>query len=171
MSRAIDFAKLAEPFASTDVEWRLQRAGKTKADKIYGMALAYITNRAIMERLDAVCGPANWKNEYATGPGGGILCGLSIRVDGEWITKWDGAENTDIEAVKGGLSGAMKRAAVQWGIGRYLYDLPEGWVIIADESDKGAHRGKTKDGEYFRWYPPQLPSWALPKGEAVARHA
>lgn len=160
----IDFAKLREPFPSTDVEWRLQQCGE-KNGRFWGMALAYLTNRAIMERLDSVVGPANWRNEYATGPGGGVICGLSIRIDGQWVTKWDGAENTDMEAVKGGLSGAMKRAAVQWGIGRYLYDLPEGFVTVADDADRKAHRGKTKDGKTFKWHPPELPKWALPSGE------
>ena len=42
------------------------------------MCLAYVTNRAIMERLDAVCEPQNWKNEFKPAPEGGILCGISI---------------------------------------------------------------------------------------------
>ena len=95
------------------------------------------------------------------------MCGISIRVPREngateWVTKWDGAENTDIEAVKGGLSGAMKRAAVQWNIGRYLYNLEEGWVEV---SDKGQFQGKTKSGKFFRWNPPELPEWALPHSD------
>lgn len=69
------------------------------------------------------------------------------------------AENTDIEGVKGGLSGAMKRAAVQWGIGRYLYALEEGFAQV---SERGKLRGKTKQGTDFKWDPPQLPAWALP---------
>ena len=160
----MDLRKLKDCFEPNDIEWRLQQCGKTKEGKIWGMALAYVTNRAIMNRLDEVCGPENWKNEYIPAPDGGILCGISIKVGDEWVTKWDGAENTDIEAVKGGLSGAMKRAAVQWGIGRYLYDLEEGWI---NESENGAHRGKTKDGTTFKWDAPKLPAWALPKGSDV----
>jgi len=126
--------------------------------------LAYVTNRAIMDRLDEVAGPGNWKNEFREGPGGGVLCGISIRLAGEWITKWDGAENTDIEGVKGGLSGAMKRAAVQWGIGRYLYNLDEGWANI---HDGGQFSARSKDGKWFKWDPPMLPDWALPRGYAA----
>lgn len=122
----MNLAKLREPFAADEIEWRIGQAGKSNG-KPWARVLAYVTNRAIMDRLDDVCGPENWQNEYRAGPEGGIVCGISIRVHrGEWVTKWDGAENTEIEGVKGGLSGAMKRAAVQWGIGRYLYDLPEG---------------------------------------------
>jgi hypothetical protein len=151
---------LLDPLPAGDIEWRIQQSGK-KGDKIWAKVLAYVTNRAIMARLDTVCGAENWKNEYVAGPDGGILCGLSIYIEGRgWVTKWDGAENTDVEAVKGGLSGAMKRAAVQWGIGRYLYDLDEGWANV---HDRGRFSAKLKENnEWFKWDAPELPPWALP---------
>lgn len=56
-----------------------------------------------MKRLDEVCGKAGWRNEYRDIPNnGGVECGISIKVEGEWITKWDAAENTQVEAVKDG---------------------------------------------------------------------
>jgi hypothetical protein len=113
-----------------------------------------LDNRAIMERLDEVCGPANWRNEYAKGPEGGVLCCIYIKIDGEWIGKWDGADNTDVEATKGGLSDAMKRAAVQWGIGRFLYDLGENWAQIVDQGTKGAIYAKSEKAGAFYWLPP-----------------
>ena len=159
----MDLMQLRAPFDPSHIEWRIGRAGE-KNGKPWASVLAYLTSRAVMDRLDEVCGPENWKNEYDTGPGGGVICGLSIKVDGEWVTKWDGAENTDLEGVKGGLSGAMKRAAVQWGIGRYLYDLPDGWANIHD----GGKRYQPKDNsgknrwQAFKWDPPALPAWAIP---------
>lgn len=160
----MDLTELREPFPATDIEWRIGRAGKNNRG-IWAMCLAYVTNRAIMQRLDDVCGPGNWRNEYTAAPCGGILCGISIKVDGEWVTKWDGAENTDIEAVKGGLSGAMKRAAVQWGIGRYLYGLDEGFADISADKGPGMNFARLKKedgGDVFYWKPPALPAWALP---------
>lgn len=154
-----DFQKLAAPFAAEDIEWRVQQAGKSRNGSVWARVLAYVTNRAIQERLDAVVGPANWMNDYRPGPGGGIICGIGIKIGDEWVWKWDGAENTDVEAVKGGLSASMKRAAVQWGIGRYLYKLGESWANI---HENGAFRAKTKDGETFKWDAPELPEWALP---------
>ena len=142
------FTKLAAPFNPSDLEWR---AGATNQDKTKALALAYITSRAVMDRLDEVVCPENWRDEYQPGPDGGLICGLSLRVNGEWITKWDGAENTQFEEVKGGLSGAFKRAAVKWGIGRYLYNLPSVWVACEQ-------RGKTITLKET----PDLPSWALP---------
>lgn len=161
-----DLARLAEPFPARDVEWRIGQCGTTRDGRAWAKVLAYVTNRAIQDRLDAVCGPGGWRNEFREWQGGAVLCGLSVRVGAEWVTKWDGAENTDIEAVKGGLSGAMKRAAVQWGVGRYLYDLDEGWAIILDKRERDAHFAKTKEGKEFWWKPPLLPSWALPEDHA-----
>lgn len=155
----IDFKALAARFPEKEIEWRIQSSGKNNNGKVWALCLAYITNRAIMDRLDEIVGPASWKNQFAPGPLGGIICGISIKIDGEWVEKWDGADETDIEKVKGGLSASMKRAGVQWGIGRYLYDLEATWAQI---SDQGKFSAKTKDGTWFKWDPPRLPSWALP---------
>lgn len=152
---------LAEPFSPHDIEWRISRCG-AKNGNPYAFVLAYVTNRAIMDRLDQVVGVLCWKNEYAAGPNGGVLCGLSIKNKGEWLTKWDGAENTQIESVKGGLSDSMKRAAVQWGIGRYLYHLPKQMYANIVPQGQGEYWQKGKRGEYdsFSWNPPELPAWA-----------
>lgn len=142
--------KLQEPFPPEDIEWRV---GSTNIDKTKGIALAYVTNRAIMNRLDSIFGPFGWKNEFREWKGSSQLCGISVKVDGEWITKWDGADDSQTEAVKGGLSDAMKRAGYQWGIGRYLYNLENQWVPIEPL------------GRSFRLkQEPKLPSWALPDG-------
>ena len=130
-SRQIQQA-LAQPFAPEDLEWRLQQAYE---DKMRGMAVPYVTNRAIQNRLDEVCGPENWYNDFkpwhSNGKKESQLCGIAIHFEGRgWITKWDGAEDSDIEPVKGGLSDSMKRAAYQWGIGRVLYKMNPIWVGI-----------------------------------------
>ena len=162
----VDFEALKVPFSPSDIEWRVSRGG-VKNGKPWAIVLAYVTNRAIQDRLDSVAGPANWKNEYTSAPDGGILCGLSIKIDGEWVTKWDGAENTQVEAVKGGLSGAMKRAAVQWGIGRYLYNLTETFVdITPDGALNGVVKDSNKQNVYIKYNPPKLHGFALPPNTA-----
>ena len=149
--KASDLSRLADPFPPSDIEWK---PGATTRDKSKGLAMAYLTSRAVQQRFDDVCGPGDWRNEFTPGPDGGVLCGISVRVDredgtSEWVTKWDGADNSQVEAVKGGLSGATKRAAVQWGVGRYLYDLPATWVRL-DE------RGRFAE-------PPRIPREFLPQ--------
>ena len=125
--------ELTQPFAPADLEWRLQVTNK---EQMRGMAVPYVTSRAIQDRLDNVVGSENWCNKFMVWQESGNkraqLCGLSIYLEErkEWVTKWDGAEDTDIEPVKGGLSDAMKRAAVQWGIGRILYWLSPVWVNV-----------------------------------------
>lgn len=151
------FEALAAPFPYEDIEWR---AGATNKDKTKALALAYITSRAVMSRLDDVCGPENWKDMYSPGPDGGVMCLLSIRVGDEWITKCDGAENSNIEAVKGGLSDAFKRAAVKWGIGRYLYGLDGVWVTCEQRGNTTVLTGKAG-----------LPVWALPAPKPAQKPA
>ena len=153
----IDFTKLSEKFPGTHIHWRVARES-SKGDKV--QVLAYLENRDVMKRLDDVCGPENWKNEYTTSPNGGILCGISIKCGDEWVTKWDGAENTNVEAVKGGLADSMKRAAVQWGSGRYLYYLPMTYVPLAD---RGQNFHKSKSGQIKYWDTPFLPAEFLPQ--------
>lgn len=158
---------LKKPFIPEDIEWRVQRSG-IKNGKGWAMVLAYVTNRAIMDRLDEVCGPAHWRNEFSEAPGGegGILCGLSIEVSpNNWVVKYDGAERTQVEAVKGGFSDSMKRAAVQWGIGRYLYNLETKFVQITESGQRRIAITDKQTGEKINgyWSDPVLPEWALPK--------
>ena len=131
-------AELAMPFAPEDLEWRLQI---TMEEKLRGMAMPYVTNRAIQNRLDDVVGPENWYNDFkpwhSIGKKESQICGISIYFEGRgFVTKWDGAEDSDIEPVKGGLSDSMKRAAYQWGIGRILYNMDTVWVEI-EKRNKG----------------------------------
>lgn len=120
------FEELAKPFPPELVSWRV---GSTKADKTAGLALAYIDARDVMERLDAVCGPPNWQCKYSHA-NGKTVCDIGIKCDGEWVWKADGAGDSDVEAEKGALSDAFKRAAVRWGIGRYLYAIKSSWVEL-----------------------------------------
>jgi len=161
--------ELAKPFPYADVEFRLQSAGIKKGDgKPWGMVLCYITARAVQERLDDVFGltgwsskmiPVNFPNEQ------GFLCEIDATINGETISRSDGAPFTAIESFKGGISDAFKRTAVQLGIGRYLYNLKDMWALF---HDKGIYSAKIKmdDGKYkyFKWYPPKLPAFAIPVG-------
>lgn len=168
--------QLRAPFALQDIEWRVQQAGE-KNGKVWAKVIPYLNVRAVQDRLDDVCGPELWRNAFHAGPAGGVLCGLSIfceiaDADGaqraDWITKWDGAENTDVEKVKGGLSSATKRAGTQWGIGRYMRDLG---AAFAKVHEGGRFSAKLKEGKWYKWDPPDLPEWAQPKAPAAAGDA
>lgn len=116
----MNYEALAAPFPPEAIHWRAQNL----IDGPKALALAYINARDVMRRLDAVVGPENWQDAYVETARGRIVCTLSIRIGNEWIGKSDGAGDTDVEGEKGGMSDAFKRAAVKWGIGRYLYETP-----------------------------------------------
>lgn len=141
--------RLAAPFPPDRVSWRV---GPTTKDGAKGQALAYIDARDVMERLDSIFG-LQWQTDHIPMPNGTTCCriGLPVGPDGEMRWRSDGAGATgDVEnereremALKGGYSDSLKRAAVQWGIGRYLYDLDLPWVEL-DE------RKRIKQSEYAR---------------------
>src|SRR4051812_47476423 len=96
-------ARLKAPFDPARVSWRV---GSTTGDKAKGMALAYIDARDVMERLDEVCGIEGWQCSYPHA-NGKTVCSISILTDDDrWVSKADGAGDTDFEAEKGALSDA-----------------------------------------------------------------
>lgn len=137
------FLELFKPFEGSEIGWRV---GASNQAKTSSLALAYVDSRAVMRRLDIVLGPMNWTDSYLFGDKA-VVCTLSLKIGNEWVSKEDGSDQTDVEAAKGGISTAFKRAAVKFGVGRYLYDLPPIWVaseqkgktvIITDEGKKQA---------------------------------
>jgi hypothetical protein len=120
---------LAAPFEPGEVKFR---AGATNQAKTKALALPYIDARVVQDRLDDVLGAHNWQASFRDGKGGSVVCSLCLRVGGEWIAKEDtGGESEQPDGgdrVKAAFSDALKRAAVQWGVGRYLYRLPQTWV-------------------------------------------
>jgi hypothetical protein len=118
---------LAAEFPRGQISWRAQSVSNKNPDQPKALALAYIDARDVMNRLDDVVGVGGWQDRYEVF-GSKTICHLSLLIDGQWVTKADGAGDSDIEAEKGALSDAFKRAAVKWGIGRYLYDIASPWV-------------------------------------------
>lgn len=153
---------LREPLSESLISWRV---GYMDEGKTMGQALPYIDNRIVQNRLDDVVGPSNWKNRYhevVVGPKlVAVRCVIAICIDGQWIEKEDAAHLDDSQgssrelAIKGVYSDAMKRAAVQWGIGRYLYDYQAPWVALDDDRRLAEI--------------PKLPSCMLPAEEAAVR--
>lgn len=170
--------KLRAPFGPDRIEWRLQSSGKKQDGSFWAKCLAYIDNRAAMERLDDVFGQ-NWSHseEYHT-IGNQAVCIVTItinNVDGNPLWPYRSVcgscaveANGDIDPFKSAASGAMKRAVVNLGVGRYLYDLPEAWAVI---DPNGKYQGATKDKQYFKWNPPQLPAWAGGTGESAPQRS
>jgi len=139
--------QLKQPFDPKAISWRV---GATTKDKSKGIALAYLNARDVMKRLDDVCGDG-WQVEY---PFEGC-CRIGIKINDEWLWRSNGAGATDIEGEKGQFSDAFKRAAVLWGVGRYLYYLPNEWVPL-----------RAQGRSHVIAQTPNLPKWAIPKQES-----
>ena len=151
--RDLNYALLTTTLPLDAIEWRIQTQG-SGAKGPWALVVPYADARYLMSVLDAACGPENWKDSYEEGPQGGVKCCLSIRTGGEWVTKEDVAENTQVEAIKGGVTDAFKRACVKWNVAniRSLYGVGECW---ADFTANGKFKTKI-DGKYVKWNPPVL---------------
>lgn len=114
-------------FAPAEIKWKAQVVRGNRA-----MAVAFIDARLVEDRLDAVVGIENWQDSYALLPSGNVICTLKVKINGEWIEKSDVGSQSDQpdegDRVKSAFSDALKRAAVKYGIGRYLYRIPQQWV-------------------------------------------
>lgn len=98
-------------------KWRVQSFSKNKPS---AQCVAYIDARQVSDLLDEVVGIENWQVDYKEA-NGLLMAGIGIKIDNEWVWKWDTGSESNIEKDKGHVSDAFKRAGVQWGIGRFLY--------------------------------------------------
>lgn len=150
-------AALREPFPAESIGWK---PGATSGSR--ALALPYIDARDVMDRLDAVFGVAGWEDEYEAEPDGSTVCTLRVRIGDQWVSKMDvgGASDQPDEGDrrKASFSDALKRAAVKFGIGRYLYALPPVWC----DWDPQKKRFVVE---------PKLPASALPGHKPPARVA
>lgn len=118
---------LLAPFADSEVK---SKPAVVKGNR--ALVLMYIDARLVMDRLDDVVGINNWRDEYTVLPTGEVECRLTLRVAGEWLSKADVGSQSEQpdegDRMKAAYSDALKRAAVKFGVGRYLYRLPQVWA-------------------------------------------
>ena len=110
-------------------KWKIQSVKGSKAQ-----CVAYIDARDVMDLLDRALGIQNWRDSYYRDTKGSLVCRLELRVDSEWVAKEDMGTESQFESEKGEYSDAFKRAAVKWGIGRFLYDLEIKWIDVNEKS-------------------------------------
>ena len=121
-----------------DIEIRVNRIIKCYAENAQGERveyykadlLLYKDARVDMYYLDRYVGADSWQRTHRA-EGNDFICGISIKNEaGEWITKEDVGELSNVAANKGRASDAFKRAATNWGIGRELYSSPKIQLIL-----------------------------------------
>ena len=119
--------RLRAPFSSHAVTWK---PGAVNREKTRALMMPFIDARAVMDRLDAVC-PDDWSFEAVEVTGAKVptvrgtltVLGVSRTDFGEGDPSTEAGDSD-----KAACSDALKRCAVHFGIGRYLYDLPRAWV-------------------------------------------
>lgn len=150
---AINWEELKKPFTYEELDW-VVIFSMMKGSTPWLEIVAHVDARAVMNRLDSVVGPSNWWDEYEEGPNGGVMCRLTIRTPDGNLTKCDGAEgDAKIGGKKAGYSNALKRAAVKFGIGRYLYDMPRMFAELMKDQKKHYYRYKIDPKNTVWWMP------------------
>lgn len=117
--------QLFAPFGAEAVDYR---PGHKIRDSQF-IVFVYVGKEEIRDRLDAVLGPTNWFTEYEPWAGATILCKLSLRIGGEWITKSGvGGSSAQMKEednqIKSAKTSAFRNAAAEWGFARHLDFLP-----------------------------------------------
>jgi len=117
-------SKLSELKKNIPFKWRIQTITDHNA-----LCVAYVDARDVQNILDDVVGPENWQSEFLL-IDDKLFCRLGIYVDYEddkicpnWVWKCDTGTESNTEKEKGQVSDSMKRAAVNFGVGRFLYDM------------------------------------------------
>ena len=127
-------AALAQPFEPEAVEFK---AGAITQDKARALALAYVDSRVYQVRLDATA--PDWRNEYIreyTGDRVIVTCALTVagvtrQAIGESLqanVRPDGSSVLEENAATSAEAQAFKRACSAFGLGRYLYSVPQVWA-------------------------------------------
>ncbi len=125
-------ARLKTPFPPQEVHFRLQGTPREVQGKLHGQVVAYVDARAVMNRLDEVVGPENWSFRWepiAVVNGKVTVAKGSLSLY-DLPPKEDVGDSGEIEPNKSAVSDALKRAAVLWGIARYLYEREAAWVEV-----------------------------------------
>lgn len=140
---------LGAPFNSEELEAKPQTVSGAKA-----LAVFYIDARIVMRRLDEIC-PGHWSFDFEPLTADGKMVKGKLTVCG--VTRCDAGQETqtDDKTLKSAVSDALKRAAVHFGVGRYIYHLPLIWA------DFDAQKKQFKS-------PPQISDAALQRALRLA---
>jgi hypothetical protein len=126
---------LAKPFSGAEVKFKPGAVSGNKA-----LAMPYVDARVIQDRLDEVLGVDGWMDDYECRESGSVICRLRCKLASEWITKVDvgspSEQPDDGDKLKAAFSDALKRAAVKFGVGRYLYREKAQWCDYEPQKRK-----------------------------------
>ncbi len=136
-------SQLAVPFHSGLVEWKPQAIS---ADKQRALATAYVDMREYEDRLDQVYPEWSSTAQFLL-TSDKVAAIVSLTLDGVTRVNVGEAKLSDENAFTSAFAQAFKRVCSDFGLGRYLYRLPQEWCAY-DEKRRAIIA------------PPELPAWA-----------
>jgi Rad52/22 family double-strand break repair protein len=155
-------AALEVPFDASQIEWRVMNTTKGQ-QPARGQVVPYADQRAYTDRLNMLFTPAGWTRRYTIHTSANfergqdkktvakVLVSCELTIFGLGSHSATGEEFADDpNALTAAEAQAFKRAAVCFGLGRYLYYFTGSWVDLDDRK-----RPKSV---------PQLAGWATPAG-------
>lgn len=125
-------AALRKPFAAEGLRWKIQQNPYENSNKpneqVYALVVVYVDARSVSAHLDDVTG-GDWFTEYRQPPvtvgAPALECRLTVcgvtRSDVGAVVSSGSASSMDTKDL---YSDALKRAAVQFGVGAFLYRFP-----------------------------------------------
>lgn len=132
-----DLKTLTSPFPKDRLGIKVQSTSK---DKTKAMLICYLSHTDVYARLEEVdpawsCDVQKEWNETMQGWGDKtekvFFCGMKVTLKG--VSRENVGEGGD---PKSAYSDALKRAAMLFGVGRYLYDSEQVWVPYNEQNDK-----------------------------------
>jgi hypothetical protein len=133
-------ADLRRPFKPEAIKWKIQTNPKPEQNK-KAMIVAHIDARLVAARLNTVA--PDWSDSFNDGLHGSVICRLTVcghtRCDVGWAEVADSNGLITDAGIKGIYSDAFKRAAVQFGVGAFLYSLPRQYAA----ADQLKHLGRS----------------------------
>jgi hypothetical protein len=141
------YEKLKAPFSPIAVSYKINsynHAG-TKAQITF-----YIDARDVQSRLNDVLGLSGWSFTWIPNRDSGVHGSLTLHFGEKSVTREDvGYPNSDgkEQQDKDAVSDALKRCAVHFGIGNFLYNLPQLWIDL--DSEQKSKRAAKQTGIYL----------------------
>lgn len=176
------YKKLREPFTINFINWKINNlnTAKTKA-----MITFYLDARAVQHRLNRVLGVDGWDFTFTElEKDNGVHGKLTIYTYSEEDRKTKPKEDCIINKVtredvgyatpteksewyKDAVSDALKRCAVHFGVGHFLYALPYLWIDLASPNQKFLNEDQN---EYIRnWLTQQLEKMTSKSSSKVSK--
>jgi hypothetical protein len=130
------FKKLQEPLQGSDL---ILRVGHQVGS--WCTLMVYKDARVDMTRLDEVVGAENWQRRHYSEKNT-LFCSVGVKINNEWVWKDDAGEPSNVHEQKGESSDSFKRACVNWGIGKELYEEPYKGISLTLKASDLDKKGK-----------------------------